>query len=1047
MSGDHASAMASPIPAPPRPRRRAARLAWLTLLLAAAPVTTLASASDQPLEIGNQPPSPATPATPATLTARRATTWQDEAGAQWLLLEHDVHVDLTTHAFRAERALVRVQSLPAPPDDADQPSDMTHRALALYLDTPQPVGEAPVRATGPRMLVTAATTGPIELQTDAHHPAAAPILAGAADDTFLAVAQRRVAAYDRGRSARQAAPGHADAPVLLAQAPAGRDALDARHDRGGLDDLAEPTPADLADPATPATPAERGASGGVLPTTGSLAFHARRVVADRTPEEQVVMLIGDVRLLYESGPGRSVTLQAERAVLYLDRDDAAPATTPAEPPADARGPLDGVSAAGVRGVYLEDNVIVSDGQFTVRAPRMYYDLVSDRAVLLEAVVYTFDPERQIPLYLRAAMVRQISRGSFEARDAIMTTSAFAEPHFAIGAQRVTMRQVEDPDGGMHQRFTATHSTLRVFDTPVLYWPWLAAQTREGPLRAWGASYSDRRGLEVQTAWDLFALAGRQTPEGVDLQGRLDYRGRHGPAVGVELDYDLDATFGRLEGYLLPYDRGTDYLSLRRDIDHDGETRGYARFQHRQPIQDAWQLSLEGAYVSDETFLEEFARDQAFDARPYETALHLLRRDHQWSADLLLTGQLTDFQPQLTSYQAPGYEVERLPEVGIFQTGTSLLGDRLTWFSETQLSRLRAVFGRDTPADRGLRQNAALATLGIDADTAFHAAAADAGFPQDWRTRFDTRHEIAAPLAVGPLNVTPYAVGRFTAYDERFSDFHPDEEQFRAWAGAGTRLSTALHRSYDGIDSQMLDLHRLRHTIEPRVDVFYADASISPSALPTYDPQVEGLDEGLTLRAGFLNTLQTQRGGPGRWRSVDWLSLETDIILRGGERDGDARLPRFVEHRPEFSQGGTHFASRARWRVSEAVGFVGEATYSFEHDQVTDWVLGASLRHTPRLTSFVNYRDIRALDSRLLTYGGAYQLTSKYRISATHRWDLSADESRSISIELERRLPQWRVRLTASIDELEDEQVIGIVFIPEGFGDLAAGPIPLAEFGD
>ena len=53
--------------------------------------------------------------------------------------------------------------------------------------------------------------------------------------------------------------------------------------------------------------------------------------------------------------------------------------------------------------------------------------------LLEAVIYSFDATRKLPLYMRAGAVRQTSAHSFDAQDVLLTTSEFAEPHFAIGA--------------------------------------------------------------------------------------------------------------------------------------------------------------------------------------------------------------------------------------------------------------------------------------------------------------------------------------------------------------------------------------------------------------------------------------------------------------------------------------------------------------------------------------------------------------------------------------------------------------------------------------
>ena len=43
------------------------------------------------------------------------------------------------------------------------------------------------------------------------------------------------------------------------------------------------------------------------------------------------------------------------------------------------------------------------------------------------------------------------------------------------------------------------------------------------------------------------------------------------------------------------------------------------------------------------------------------------------------------------------------------------------------------------------------------------------------------------------------------------------------------------------------------------------STIDPERFPVFDDDVEAIQEGYGVRLGLRNTLQTQRGGPGRWR--------------------------------------------------------------------------------------------------------------------------------------------------------------------------------------
>jgi hypothetical protein len=688
-------------------------------------------------------------------------------------------------------------------------------------------------------------------------------------------------------------------------------------------------------------------------------------------------------------------------------------------------------------------VIVTDGQYTVRAPRVYYDLKQDKAILLDAVMYTWEVEERVPLYLRADILRQKSATSFEAERALMTTSEFGEPHFAIAARRVTIEQTTTKAGTIRQKYTSSDNTLRWGGLPLFYWPYLAGDNREVPLRNVGASYSENEGPTVETAWDLFALTGVEAPQGVDLEGRLDWRGESNLGLGVDFEYDVPDMFGELRAYLLPYDTGTDEIGGRRDIEQDGDTRGFARWQHRQILEDNWEVSLEGAYVSDETFLEEFFRDEAYESKPYETSIYAKKQEDLWALTLLGAYQVNDFTAQLATLQTPGYYVDKAPELGFYTTGVSFWEDRLTWYSDTRLSRMKMRFGNDSPDARGFNNAQSMLLFGIPNTVPFDTAFEAAGFPADFVSRVDTRHEVAAPLRFDIFDVTPYAVGRVTAYDDSFEDFAGEDDQYRLWGMVGTKVHTQFSKVDPTVEDKVLNLHGMRHIVEPSVNVFYADTTIDRGDLPVFDQDVESLAQGLGVTLGLRNTWQTQRGGPGRWRNVDWIVLTTNYTFREDETDPDFELARFFDYRPEYTVGGDHFYSELLWMVTDVFAVTGEVTYAQEDfNRVVQWRVGATVAHTPRLTSYLNYRDIDPVDARLLSYGFLYQLTTKYRVGAQITYDFEQDDLRTLDVTIERKLPRWTLRVVASLDDIEDDQIFGVVLIPDGFGGGAGDDLGL-----
>ena len=951
----------------------------------------------------------------AVLKANRATAW-NSGQARMLLLDRQVTVSIGKYGFSASRAVLRIDKEPRPGGDIHH--------LAIYLDNARPIdGQGPVQAQAPRLLVTASTTGSVRLHTDllareAHAP----------NDPLVDQAKRRVGRYlaKITQTPLDLPPGpvlFGDETMALRQARRQQIAQDAirdtasRHAAVETETLSTPSPS--LKPALADIPARR-----ILPGTGMVSFHADKIVFEENSEtESTVVLLGNVRVIYQNQTQRQgMTLRAENAVIFVSND--------------ALAGVGGrqTDASDVHGVYLEDNVIATDGRYTIRAPRVFYDLTQNKAVVLDAVFYTWDIKHNVPVYVRAQRLRQESLTHWTARRAALTTSEFAEPHFSIAAGQLSFHRERSSDGTDTYQFAANNSTLRWGKAPVFYWPYLAGSVQtvqQTPLPRVSGTFSRQDGPVIRTTWDLFAATGRPKPEGVNLLGRVDYLGDRGPALGMNLDYDLPRFSGYLDGYVVGRDHAEDEIDSRRDVMFDGDTRGYLLWRHRQRLRNDWDLSLELSQVSDETFLEEFFQDEAELSKPYESSVYLKKQEQDLAFTFLAQYDSTGFTPQITTLQSPGYIVEKQPEVGYYRVGTSLWEDRLTYSSQTRLSRLRIRAGKDTPTQRGFTPAQSMALFGIPDTTSFENAIAATGVPNNYRLRFDSRHEIQSPLKADIFDVVPYAVGRATLYDDDFAEFSGEDDDLRLWTTLGVRVHTQLNKTFEDVENRVLDLYRLRHVVEPRFDVFWSGSSIDPDDIPLYDNSVEGLQEGFGIRIGARNTLQTQRGGIGRWRSVDWLVLNTDLVLRSDDTDVNTDIARFFSYRPEYSLGGDHFHSDLMWMVSDTLAAVAELTHNLEDSRTPQWRLGMSLQHTPRLTFFTDYSEIDLLASRLLTYGFSYELTRKYLIGFRHTLDLGGDDSRSIELKIERKLPRWRMLIVARLDEIDDELTLGMVLIPEG----------------
>ncbi len=950
---------------------------------------------------------------------------------------------MSGYGFRGERALVRVDRV-SPPDEPE----LRVRHIAVYLDRALTSGVPSVTAEAPRLLVTASTTGPVQID-----PALAEQLAGAPRDAFVRQGTDRIR--------RAFLPGGERDQRTGQMSQAGR-----------LEQI-------TLDPEDPLR------TESILPTNGLVTYHADRFAFEPDRDGQSVLtLMGTVRLIYQDREAtRTLTLAAQDAVIFMDSVDLADAGT--------------LDATEIRGMYLEGGVVITDGEYTARAPRAFYDLIGDRAVLLEAVMYAWDPRRDIPLYLRADVLRQTAQQSFEAERALLTTSEFAAPHFAIGARRLTVRprvQREVPagtpgsiastggssagnagaagtagDGSFNRngegtpgrglidpvasasagplRYYAQDTTLEFLQTPFFWWPRLSGAVDRGPIRSIQIGTSSDLGVTLETEWDLFAILGAESPQGVDGILRVDWNGEHQLGLGADLAWDRDGNadrgerIGEFRGYIVPDEQGIDEIGRRRDIDRNGETRGMMLLRDRQEIFEGFEVSLEGAYVSDETFLEEYFPREATSAKAYETSLYLNRYGDDWAFTVLAATDFNNFQAQLPALQSSPYTVDRLPEIGMYRIGRPVFNGAATYFAQTTASVLRLRFYDDTPGDRGIRNADSLIALGIPAASNFSSDPALTGLPDNYVGRFDSRHELTMPLKFRGVDVTPYGIARLTAYDDSFNDFRGNEDRLRLWGGLGVRASTAFTR-ISRAENNLLDLNGMRHIIEPSVDAYVLGSTIDSETLPVFDPDIEGISDRPGVRFGLRNTWQTQRGEPGDTRSVDWVVWDTSFVLTADDQPIATVMPRGFSYRPELIRGGNHAHSALRWRVTETLAANGEITYALEPDRVTDrlaqWRVGATLRPDPAFNAFVSFQEIAALDTTLLSYGFSVALTDKYTIGFDQRLDFSENESRRFTIGLTRKLPGWVMRVAASVDEIDGETAVGFYLAPDGYGGGGGG---------
>ncbi len=797
--------------------------------------------------------------------------------------------------------------------------------------------------------------------------------------------------------------------------------------KAGLD--LPPAPAPPARPAAPKT----GVGEPQKPAAGSTINYAPLTDVPLKYEgtmseegQEIYTVIGRMYIWWRQPPdGKTQTpelfeLEADSLVAWRKTTDKKPAGTD----------LSTTQLQGVSDVYVTGNIVFRQGQRTIYADDLYYDLRNQRGLAKNVVLKTFDPARNVPLYLRARELRQLSANEFEGQEIVVTTSEFWQPQISLQAARihVTDRTQEAapeealPLGGLDVEMKDVkfkYGNVTILGLPTV------RSTREAanlPIRSVSAGYNGTFGASFETRWYLSRLLGLREPTGTESTLSLDYYGKRGPGGGLEINYERESYFGALLGYMID-DHGEDRLGrTRQDVDVPEDLRGRLRFQHRHYLPHDWQLTAEFSYLSDQNFLEQFYRTEFNVGKEQETLLYLKRIQDNWGLAFLGKVRTNDFLSQ----------VEELPSAEYHLTGQSLFGDRFTFFSDSQVSQFRYRYASGTPT-----QN-----------------------PTDFFWFAGTRNELDWPLALGRSKVVPFVAGTF-GYDDGagFSasiDNEPAEPQTAVWIGeAGVRMATQPYWNvYPDVRSRLLDLNQMRHVIAPTVTAAtYAASDVVAEQRDTLDFQI-------------AQRWQTKRGPIENLRTVDWLELNTDLVWVT-ESDPQAAGPdQVIWNKPFIPWAGSsgyvvppldrrstdllgprqNYASAdAILRLTDVTSILAYGYAGMQTGTVEQADLGFSRVVWPDLSYYVGTRYLRRYflgpqtkSSHALTFAITYVLDPRYTLVFSNQYDYGYNENIAIELTLIRKYHRMSLGLTFSVDEyLEDERVT-LALWPEGIPELGFG---------
>ena len=735
------------------------------------------------------------------------------------------------------------------------------------------------------------------------------------------------------------------------------------------------------------------------------------------PDRPTIEILADSAVVF---PGERFTGALLGREAEGDASQAATRPAPPEPPPPteaAEPPGPGLELRGlersVRAVYLEGDVVLSLGTSFVRASRLYYDFEQDRALILDAVFRADIPDRNIPLYVRADEIRQLSAREFAAENARVTTSEFYTPHYHVGAERVYLRDLTQRDAGgqtvgkVTGEYELRNPALRVENVPLLWWPYAKGrfEASETGLRRFRTGYSGDFGVEVETAWHFFNLLGLREPEGFDTTWKLDYFSERGPATGIDVDYERPTHFGLFRSYYI-HDDGEDNLGPLRRHEEEPPTndRGRVLWRHRHYLPHDWEATFEISYISDANFLEEYEPSELFEGKDQETAIYLKRAGEVDAITLLANWRLLDFFTQ----------TEHLPELTYYRLGDTFASP-LVLYHESRVGNVR--YRLD---DRHVLESRRFSNQG-STDLTFRA---------------DAREEVELPLKLGPLNVVPFASFRGSYWDGQPLD---EGGLWRGLGVYGVRGSTVFSRVFDDIESELLDIHRIRHIVRPDFAAWWSHGTTRSELLSPFDYGIETIDDFYGATFGLRQTWQTKRGAKEQQRTVDLLTFDLEVGFFG-DADGRQQDSNGWANplRPENSWTRNYFAGQTIYRLSDTTSLL----YDFNVD-LDDWAndrqnVSLAVERLPRLAYIVGYRHAGDIDLDLIGGGWNYKLSEKHITTVRCWFDADRGDLGEIATAYVRKLPRWYVALNFEYQRVDDDFTVSLSVWPEGIPEWTLG---------
>jgi len=593
-------------------------------------------------------------------------------------------------------------------------------------------------------------------------------------------------------------------------------------------------------------------------------------------------------------------------------------------------------------------------------------------------------------YLSAPEIRRLGPGKWVLIRPRISSCEFAEPHWCFQASSANYLP--------GRRIESFNNVLKLGRVPVLYIPYLARDlAHDYPWTTWQFGNSSQWGPYVLSKWGLDLPHGDWILQPENLYIDADWRRDRGLAYGVDLRYAaLPHGGGLFDTYFIKEDsiseaedreRAGDDVERRTVVYQNlrdwgaPKVRGRPKRLYPENLLFAQRRAFDG-FTPANLAPELYSDEQRFRLTVrHRQDLFLMRNDlqHDPVYKLDLTVEYTDYSDRGFSREYFRDEARGGPRPVTFamlRNQTDMMSVAMVvqpringWVDQTEyLPELRF----DVP-QRPLA-GGFLLTWEAGVGRLFRHFDEDAGFTDFDAGRAYLRLIGSRPVKLGPLTIKPYA-GTDQAW---YSDHRAGGEITRGALLYGADACFRLYGVYN-VQSPRLNIHGLRHVIEPRV--YYrgvSDPTHDPVRLYDFDER-DDLYKADVAGAGLFQKIQVKRRDKdGALRVVDLAGLDfaaegfADQLDANRYNNGDMLLPMKVR---------SFFRPSGRLRIwnrleidAHGVGLLASAT-------------GVTYSQSRRLSLTLSHRTIT--EDRRREISGSNYLSARVDMALGPGWRASA----------------------------------------------------------